>query len=52
VSRDQVKLSQQDNVCEQNALNTVFGITPTSIDEALRSYSKDGASACTTMGTK
>jgi uncharacterized protein YbjT (DUF2867 family) len=52
VSRDQVKLSQQDNVCEQNALNTVFGITPTSIDEALRSYSKDGASACTTIGTK
>jgi uncharacterized protein YbjT (DUF2867 family) len=38
VSRDQVKLSQQDNVCASNALNTVFGITPTSINDALDTY--------------
>lgn len=38
VSRDQVKLSQQDNVCADNALDKVFGIIPTPIDDALATY--------------
>lgn len=38
VSRDQVKLSSQDNVCSDNALEKVFGVPATTIDEALRTY--------------
>jgi NADH dehydrogenase len=43
ISRDQVKLSLSDNVCVNNALTTVFGVQPTSVEEALKSYTKNGA---------
>lgn len=38
VSRDQVTMSSEDNLCTNNALTTVFGITPTSLEEALKTY--------------
>jgi len=45
VSKDQVKLSSQDNICRDNALQSVFGIVPTSVDEALQTYGKPMAMA-------
>jgi uncharacterized protein YbjT (DUF2867 family) len=41
VSSDQIKLSTEDNVCSNNSLSTIFGITPTPIDVALRTYSQE-----------
>jgi nucleoside-diphosphate-sugar epimerase len=41
ISRDQVKLSTGDNICRDNALATVFGVTPTAVDEALKTYTSD-----------
>jgi len=38
LSRDQVKLSQQDNVCSNNQLSALIKNSPTSIEEALASY--------------
>ncbi len=40
VSKDQVKLSSQDNICKNNALQSAFGIVPTSVDESLQTYRK------------
>lgn len=45
VSKDQVKLSSQDNICKDNALHSVFGIVPTSVDDALKTYKKPLAMA-------
>jgi NADH dehydrogenase len=39
ISRDQVKLSTEDNVCSENAIITKLGITPTRVAEALKTYS-------------
>lgn len=38
ISQDQVTLSGLDNVCLKNATETVFGITPKNIAEALETY--------------
>lgn len=38
LSRDQVKLSQQDNICSDNLLPALITRTPTTIEEALASY--------------
>jgi uncharacterized protein YbjT (DUF2867 family) len=50
VSRDQVILSKDDNICRQNALDTVFGIKPTSVDDALKTYREQGKSEMATTG--
>jgi uncharacterized protein YbjT (DUF2867 family) len=50
VSRDQVTLSQTDNVCKSNALDTIFGIRPTSVDEALNSYRERNATEMAASG--
>lgn len=39
LSRDQVKLACTNNVCSDNALQSVFKIRPTSVETALQSYS-------------
>lgn len=41
VSRDQVVLACQDNICAQNGLASVFGIEGLSVENALRSYKKN-----------
>lgn len=41
ISKDQVKLSTEDNICRDNALSTTFGITPTTLDQALNTYRSD-----------
>ncbi len=38
VSRDQIKLSQKDNVCQNNYLSKLLKNPPTSLNEALDSY--------------
>ena len=38
LSRDQVKLSQQDNICIDNQLTNLMQKSPTGVDEALASY--------------
>ena len=43
VSRDQVKLSVQDNVCKANALPNLLGAEPTSVDQALLTYNGAGS---------
>ncbi|MBI4534333.1 MAG: NAD(P)H-binding protein [Candidatus Melainabacteria bacterium] len=42
ISRDQIILASQDNICEHNALDTVFGIQPTSLQDALQTYQVAG----------
>lgn len=42
ISRDQVILASEDNICEHNALATVFGIQPTSLPDALETYLPQG----------
>jgi nucleoside-diphosphate-sugar epimerase len=42
-SQDQLKLSMRDNICDSNALTEQFGITPTSIKDALKSYTTQKA---------
>ncbi len=42
-SQDQLKLSMRDNICDSNALAEQFGITPTSIKDALKSYTMQKA---------
>ena len=50
LSRDQVTMAHEDNVCQDNALVSVFGITPTSLAEALASYGKSRANAVPEAG--
>lgn len=38
ISRDQIKISSKDNVCKENALQTVFNLSPTELAEALSGY--------------
>ncbi len=38
VSRDQVRLACQDNICHENGLHSVFNVRPRSVKEALLSY--------------
>jgi uncharacterized protein YbjT (DUF2867 family) len=45
VSRDQVTMSSEDNLCTNNALTTVFGITPTSLEDALKTYNPTNSAA-------
>lgn len=45
VSRDQIKLSGQDNICRDNALQKDFAITPTSVDDALSTYKETNTAA-------
>jgi NADH dehydrogenase len=40
ISQDQVTLATIDNVCPDNGLQSIFGITPTSVDQALASYNR------------
>jgi NADH dehydrogenase len=40
ISKDQIKLSSQDNITTNNALQTVFGITPVAVDSALQTYKR------------
>lgn len=40
VSRDQVTLACQDNICRDNGLQSVFGVNPATLDEALQSYGR------------
>jgi nucleoside-diphosphate-sugar epimerase len=39
LNQDQVTLTLSDNICEHNALQDIFNITPTTIAVGLRSYS-------------
>lgn len=50
VSRDQVRLSQYDNICKANALDTIFGVKPTSLDEALSTYQTQTATEMAPTG--
>ena len=45
LSSDQVTMAQEDNVCQENALVSVFGITPTPLSEALATYGKSRSTA-------
>lgn len=47
LSRDQVIMANEDNVCQDNALVCVFGINPTPLSEALATYAGDRAPAPT-----
>ena len=38
LSRDQVIISSESNICQENALVSVFGITPTPMTDALKTY--------------
>jgi uncharacterized protein YbjT (DUF2867 family) len=45
LSRDQVKLSQKDNVCQNNALESLLHSKPESIQSALATYKEPAARA-------
>lgn len=47
VSRDQVKLAQTNNVCSSNGLESVFGVKPTPLSQALQSYAAGASTAAT-----
>jgi hypothetical protein len=38
LSLDQVRIAQQDNICQENALKLVLGIEPTPLAKALATY--------------
>ncbi len=38
ISRDQIKLAQQDNICSNNQLNSLLKRSPTTLEDALNSY--------------
>ncbi len=50
LSRDQVTMAHEDNVCVENALVSVFGITPTPLAEALATYGKPRSTAVPEAG--
>lgn len=41
LSQDQIHLAKLDNICDHNAIKTVFGITPRDIATALSTYSQN-----------
>jgi NADH dehydrogenase len=45
LSSDQVTMAHEDNVCHENALVSVFGITPTPLAEALATYDQSRSTA-------
>lgn len=49
VTRDQIKLSSEDNICRDNALSKVFGVHPTSVDAALKTYVENAANNGTSL---